>query len=151
MTPEQRFWKKVDKGPPDQCWLYTGYIQKTGHGQFGVGGKLVYAHRFSAQLSGLPIDDGLVCHKCGNPACVNPRHLYIGDKRTNAKDAMRDGVFKTPAPRYGSSHHARTMTDDQMQEFFIRHENGEMQKDLAREYGVHPDTLSRYWRNRSAA
>jgi len=77
------FWKKVDKRGPDECWNWLGAINRKGggYGQFGVRGFIAKAHRVSWELLYGDIPKGLmVLHKCNNPSCVNPSHLYLGSR-----------------------------------------------------------------------
>lgn len=113
-TAEERFWSKV--GKTDSCWLWRGSCHPDGHGWFYLGrenGKLkaTYAHRFSWTLHGGGIKNRReqVLHKCDVPACVNPAHLYIGDWRRNAQDAVERGQIKT-----GERHHNAKLTDEQV-------------------------------------
>ncbi len=88
----ERFWNKVDKQGPDDCWEWQGYCLK-GHGRLQYDDCVQYAHRVSWQLNIGPIPDGkCVLHKCNNRPCVNPDHLYIGDYRDNAIDRSRAGT-----------------------------------------------------------
>lgn len=75
--PRARFWSKVEKAGPDECWLYRGTILNTGYGQISFGRRhRESAHRFAyADLVG-PIPEGLtIDHLCFVRACVNPAHL----------------------------------------------------------------------------
>ena len=80
---ETRFWAQVQKGA--ECWEWVGCRLWNGYGQIKVGGKKTKAHRYSWQLHYGDIS-GLVLHKCDNPACVRPDHLYLGDQKDNARD-----------------------------------------------------------------
>lgn len=91
---EMRFWRNVNKngGVPvhdtdlGPCWLWTGVIVKD-YPKFTVGARLIGAHRYSWELHNGPIPASLwALHKCDNPPCVNPEHLYLGDAIDNARD-----------------------------------------------------------------
>lgn len=89
--PEERFWKQVKKG--DGCWIWTAARNNKGYGRFGViPGKGIQAHRYSFELHKGEIKDGLfVLHKCDNPACVNPDHLFVGTNQDNRDDMCNKG------------------------------------------------------------
>lgn len=89
-TKEERFWTKVDKS--GECWIWTGYVTRTGYGRcnraFGNG----YAHRAAWEFAHGAVPDGLfVCHHCDNPPCCNPEHLFIGTQTDNISDRDRKG------------------------------------------------------------
>lgn len=72
-----RFWPKVAKGGPGECWEWTASVRGSGsYGQFRIGKRQVFAHRVAYELEIGPIPDGLVIdHLCRNHLCVNPAHL----------------------------------------------------------------------------
>lgn len=79
-TPiKQRFWPKVAKGDPDECWLWTAAVNPvSGYGLIGEGGRgqMLYAHRVSYELNVGPIPEGMTLdHLCNVRRCVNPAHL----------------------------------------------------------------------------
>lgn len=81
------FWAKVNIRGPDDCWEWTGAVNGRDYGRFYVGDKTVYAHRLAWELTSSSIPKGkLVLHKCDNPTCCNPDHLYVGTHCDNMAD-----------------------------------------------------------------
>lgn len=100
-TLEERFWAKVDRsGGPDGCWIWTARTDSGGYGSINEGGKKskhLKAHRVSYQLAYGDFDESLdICHRCDNPPCVNPAHLFAGTTTDNMRDAMRKGRYRNP-------------------------------------------------------
>src|SRR5688572_5586831 len=94
--PVTRFWSKVDK--TTTCWLWVGTRHYKGYGDFAPSGqKKVKAHRYSWELHKGKIPNGMqVLHRCDNPPCVNPDHLFIGTNRDNVSDAIAKGRHVMP-------------------------------------------------------
>jgi hypothetical protein len=86
----RNFWAKVNK--TDNCWMWTGCVDKDGYGQITIQYKSYKAHRISWQMHCSEIPKGLiVCHHCDVPQCVNPDHLFLGTVKDNADDMMNKG------------------------------------------------------------
>ncbi len=92
---QSRFFGKVRQGP--DCWLWIGAKSPDGYGSFWWDLVVQKSHRVSWQIHFGPIPDGLlVCHRCDNPSCVNPAHLFLGTAKDNTADCMQKGRRNTP-------------------------------------------------------
>ena len=97
MTLEERFWSKVRKADGDACWAWTG-AKRSDYGAIKIAGDSVLAHRVAWELTNGPIPEGQhVLHRCDNPPCVNPSHLFTGSHADNMRDAFRKGRVVPPA------------------------------------------------------
>jgi hypothetical protein len=110
-TPEQRFWPRVRKSTG--CWEWTGGRYKSGgYGQFKASVGQVRAHRFSWELHNGPIPDGMwVLHRCDNPPCVRPEHLYLGTVRENVRDMIERGRGAGHFPRKTHCHRGHALVE----------------------------------------
>lgn len=93
-TPEERFWFKVDKsGGPTACWPFKGArVPAGGYGRALLNGKLHAAHRYAWVLThGEPREGLHVLHRCDNPPCCNPAHLWLGTHDDNMADMKAKG------------------------------------------------------------
>jgi hypothetical protein len=86
---QERFWSFVHK--TNGCWNWTGSNVR-GYGKFMIEKKNLSAHRLSYEFHIGKIPSGhLVCHKCDNPSCVNPDHLFLGTWKSNVDDMIQKG------------------------------------------------------------
>ncbi len=150
----QTFWSKVDKRSPDECWPWTGASGKHGlHGKFSVyHGPLLGASRVSFFLAtGTDPEVQFVCHKCDNPPCVNPSHLWLGGYSENAKDAVAKGRWNSHPPHLcGEQVGTSTFKESQVVDIRRRHAAGEASYTaLAKEFGVTKSAIAFVVRRRS--
>jgi hypothetical protein len=84
-----RFWNKVARGKPNECWEWQAARLEPGYGIFMTkGNTTLRANRIALTLSKGPIPTGLdACHTCDNPPCCNPNHLFYGTMQRNLQDA----------------------------------------------------------------
>lgn len=90
----ERFWAQTEKRGRKVCWEWRGAVTPTGYGklQGRRPGSIVYAHRVCWSLHHRSISSGVsVLHRCDNPRCVNPAHLFIGSHKDNMRDMSRKG------------------------------------------------------------
>lgn len=101
----RRFWSHVDIQTPLECWHWDRGRDFDGYGKFAFKGTTLRAHRVSYYLHyGVDPLDLLVCHRCDNPRCVNPYHLFLGTASDNIQDAFDKGRLIVPA---GDEHWTR--------------------------------------------
>lgn len=135
------FWRHVDKS--GGCWIWTGGKNDDGYGLMNVrlgvnkwAPRL--AHRLSAQFAGMHIDGISVLHRCDNPPCVNPGHLFLGTREDNVADMDRKG---RRGSLKGSAHGNSKLTDEQVIEIRRLRASGSRGIDLARRFGVSPSAI----------
>ncbi len=157
-----RFWSKVNK--TNDCWIWMAAKDAKGYGRFSVGGQakpdgsrrnsMVAAHRFSYELVHGPIhDDGsfhgtCVLHRCDNPSCVNPEHLFLGSNADNVRDMDQKGRRVVSVSR-GEAHANSRLTEADVREIYRRHrQDGISQLQLSRDYGVCHATVNHIFTGR---
>ncbi len=148
----ERFWKKVVKLGDDKCWSWLGATSAKGYGMIGNGGRgsgNTSAHRASFLIHHGSIPDGLhVLHKCDNPPCTNPNHLFAGTPKDNTQDMMgKQRHFTITKPdRVARGERSGTAKIKDNQVALILSEYGEgkiSQRALAKKYDVNQATILR--------
>lgn len=134
---EQRFWKHIQK--TEYCWLWAGSKDKKGYGRINRNGSPILAHRLSWEIHFGLIPDGLsVLHRCDNPPCCNPEHLFLGDQLENMQDCSR----KDRTTR-GERSASGKLTTAEVTEIRSKYAAEYIsQNQLAEEFGVSPATIS---------
>ena len=134
-----RFFSKIDRSDPADCWSWAACRDKDGYGMFWDGDRLVRAHRYSYMLAIGIIPEGLqVLHRCDNPSCVNPDHLFLGTHADNADDRNAKG-----RQAYGTKVNTAKLSEKDVREIrdFLAtcHYS---QNEIAAMYGVRQPTIS---------
>lgn len=114
------------------CWEWTGSCFQDGYGQIGYRRTKWRTHRlvYHHCVAGIP-SDLLVLHRCDNPKCVRPGHLFLGTHQDNVRDKSNKGRTLT-----GENHPMVKLSDLQVEEIRNRVASGEKQKDVAASMGV---------------
>ncbi|MDN7445926.1 HNH endonuclease [Burkholderia multivorans] len=140
-----RFWSKVDRRGPDECWLWTAAIHSSGYGKFGAGGKYgktLLAHRVSYEIANGSVPDGLwVLHRCDVRLCCNPKHLFAGTPLDNVVDMMDKGRFRG-YDKSGEANPAARLRKEQVIEIRQLLAVGTSQKAIAERFDISRQLVS---------
>ncbi len=132
-TLEERFWSHVDKS--GECWVWTGALYsspKWRYGKFYVAGKICAAHRVSYEIVIGPVDVGMcVLHRCDNPPCVRPDHLFLGSFADNSADMAKKG-----RSTFGERNPRAKLTDREVRAIRSSWDSGARRMDLAVRFNV---------------
>lgn len=108
VDPKIRFLQKFFQTDTDECWPWLA-MTRGGYGMLSVGGKMIGAHRFSYEYFVGLIPEGLDClHRCDNPTCVNPGHLFVGTHKENMDDCHQKGRRRALK---GEEHHNARLSE----------------------------------------
>lgn len=138
---QERFWEKVKK--TDGCWEWTGYRTRKGYGEVYIRGEgSRRAHRVSYQLHHGTVPKSMqILHRCDNPPCVNPDHLFLGTAADNTRDMLEKGRFKSAK-----------LSDREVLEIRRKYASGETQDAIAKEFHIDQTNVSQIvlgktWKN----
>lgn len=138
-TLADRFWAKVDRRGPDDCWPWLAARNNHGYGVMrDAGGRLSLSHRISLALDGRDPAGKVARHGCDNPGCVNPAHLSAGTQAENIADMIGRGRGLV-GERNGST----KLTELDVALIRAAHAAGARQADLARQHGVVPSCIGK--------
>lgn len=142
MSLESRFWAKVDKRGPVECWVWTGATNEHGYGVLHAEGRrnggTLKAHRVAVALDGRNLDGLCVLHECDNPPCINPAHLRVGTKADNTRD-----MLSKHRGLVGRRNGQAKLNETEAAEIRRRRNAGEPRKRLAAEFDVSGATITR--------
>ncbi len=117
---------------PFGCWAWVGPQDKDGYGLVNVGGKLKRVHRLVYESTHGDIPDGLlVCHRCDEPSCINPEHLFLGSPRENVVDSVKKG-----RSRLGELNGGAKLTWNDIEEIRREFLLGARRKKIARKHKI---------------
>lgn len=128
------------------CWEWVGYRDKHGYGWRYWEGRDWMTHRLVMKLLGHKLSRSIwVCHRCDNPPCCNPDHLFLGGPKENIDDKVSKGRQSK-----GAKHGMAKLTGAQVEEIRARYAAGGVtQKQLALEYGISDGQISYLVANKS--
>lgn len=151
LTQDQidKFWSLVDDSEygPAGCWVWQAYRNKQSYGVINTNCQRFLAHRFSWFLvhGNIP-DDLIACHRCDNPSCVNPSHVWLGTRQQNALDrdskkrvasGNNHGLRKNAgAASHGERHYLAKLTTDSVVLIRKLYQSGQSCKDIASNFDV---------------
>lgn len=128
---------------PDGCWEWVGAKNSDGYGRFGINDKLYQTHRVSYALFVGMIPDGMeVCHRCDNPACCNPAHLFLGTHKDNMTDRNNKNRQSHSTKMRGENQGRHKLTEQHIYKIRELIEQGYKNVEIAKMFGVKPNTIS---------
>lgn len=124
------------------CWEWKKACTRAGYGLIGSGRTLIYTHRLSYETHVGPIPEGHhVCHKCDNPKCCNPEHLFTGTDADNLGDMRSKGRGHAFEIKVGSEHHSAKLNESQVQKIRALRETGATHAKIAAAFSVSKSTI----------
>lgn len=162
MQPEKAAARLVGKSIPEPntgCWLWLGPVDEDGYGASKLFGER-RAHRAAWTMANGPIPPGAsILHRCDNPPCINPDHLFLGDPTSNMKDRAAKGRYvkgdahhwhaRPETVQRGERHPGSKLSDAEVAEIRALYATGEhTQTALALRYGVSVSAVHLYVHNK---
>lgn len=130
-----RYYSMISTRHDSECWRWLHAKNEGGYGLIQIGRTSRFAHRVSWILHRGRIPEGMcVLHRCDNPECTNPKHLFLGTHADNMRDMKEKGRGRSAI---GEESSAAKLTEKMVKEIRAkRQEHGRKYKHLAKEYGV---------------
>ena len=142
-TLEERIMSKTIK-LKNGCWLWTGAksggngTEKYKYGYINVSGKIKRVHRVLYEITNnIVLDKKHLLHRCDNPACVNPEHMFVGNHQDNMNDMISKKRDYHPK---GELNHSK-LTEKQVLKIRAMAKNGDSSTLLSIQFGVHVSTI----------
>jgi hypothetical protein len=134
----ERFTKRYEVDVETACWNWTGASMVRGYGVIRIGRRNEGAHRASWLIHRGEIPSGaFVCHRCDNPRCVNPEHLFLGTSADNVADMDTKGRRRTVLPRlHGEQHPTSKLTEEAVLAIVTEGRAGVTMTSLAFRFGI---------------
>ncbi len=105
-----RLWSRIDRNGDGGCWNWTGGLNAHGYGQIMEAGRNMRVHRLVwEKTQGLIPPGAVLCHRCDNPRCCNPDHLWVGTKADNSADMVSKGRQSRYTPLTAEERSARLL------------------------------------------
>lgn len=138
----ERFEKYAEVSEND-CWGWNAFINDDGYGIIYKDGKITRAHRVSYEIFIGIIPEGLsVLHKCDNPPCSNPQHLFLGTQKDNVIDMMKKGRANFKAVGRGEDNYKNILTESNVRKIREFQTQGIKRNALAKQFGVSKSTIN---------
>jgi len=139
----ERFWSKVDVRGNDECWNWTAVLNSDGYGHVKISGHHHGAHRVSWELAHGKIPKRMcVCHRCDNPSCVNPNHLFLATHAENMRDMAEKGRAGSNGGSPGEKNWSSVLTESDVREIRRMLNDGIKQREIGEKFGVSRSTIS---------
>jgi len=136
----KRFWDKIDVRENDICWNWKLSKNAGGYGRVRYKNSMTVSNRIAYAIMYGDIPEGLcVLHKCDNPACCNPKHLFVGTQKENVLDMERKGRSNHPR---GSDLNSSILTENDVLKIRDLYSKGEFTHlEIAKTFNVSDSTV----------
>lgn len=140
---QDKFFSKFTKAGDEECWVWCGTTNAEGYGiiSFGRGNLIASRVSYAIYNPGVNIDDFIICHRCDNPSCVNPNHLFHGTDLDNMRDAKRKGRTHRPNMK-GELNSRATISEDDVRTIRMEYSRS-CSSAMADRYGLSRKTIAR--------